>query len=212
MTTLNFPITLAERGLLPDTLVRLGIRRLLNQRLASFTAEGAPLDAFVALMDAAPIAPLASKANDQHYEGDAEFFDAVLGPQRKYSCCYWPDGVSSLDEAEERALRLTCEHAQLTDGQHVLELGCGWGSLTLWIARQFPNTHVTAVSNSHSQRAFIQQQAQRAGLSNVSVITADVSSFELVLLPRASKCLALFRHAQPGWIGCEYRPRDRSIV
>jgi cyclopropane-fatty-acyl-phospholipid synthase len=193
------PIALAERDLLPDAVVRHGIRRRLRQRLADLggaapDATRHALEQFVALMDAAPIAPLANKANEQHYEIDAEFFDAVLGPQRKYSCCYWDASTAALRDAEQQALRITGEHARLADGQQVLELGCGWGSLTLWIARHFPNSHVTAVSNSASQRAFIMQQAQRAGLANVTVIRADVSEFDTALRFDRVVSVEMFEH------------------
>jgi len=171
-----------EQGLVPDSVIRHGIRRLLGQRLGSLPladAEGlAELKrGFVAAMDGAEIAPLPHKANEQHYEVPAEFFATVLGPRRKYSGCWWPEGVETLETAEEAALAATCERAGLADGQSILELGCGWGSLSLWMAEHYPASHVTAVSNARSQRRFILAEARRRGLENLEVITADMNDF-----------------------------------
>ena len=124
------------------------------------------------------IAEHADAANAQHYEVPAAFFARVLGPNRKYSSCFYKEPQSTLQEAEEEALRQTVEHADLADGQSILELGCGWGSLSLWMARQFPNSQVTAVSNSHSQRMHIQSEAAARGLANLRVITADMNEFD----------------------------------
>ncbi len=129
-------------------------------------------------MNARPLALVPEKANEQHYEVPAEFFGEVLGSHRKYSGCFWPQGVDSLDEAEARALAATCERAELRDGQDVLELGCGWGSLTLWIAQHYPASRITAISNSQSQRAYIEAQARKQGLGNVNVITCDMNGFD----------------------------------
>lgn len=176
------PLDWVERGLLPDMLVRAGIRHLCAQRLretgaADATAAAQATTLFVESMRVAPIALLPDLANEQHYEVPAEFFARVLGPQRKYSCAFWDEGVTQLEVAEERALALTAAHAGLADGQRILELGCGWGSLTLWMARQFPASHIVAVSNSHSQRKSILARAQLQGLRNVEVITADMNHF-----------------------------------
>ena len=172
-------IELMERGLLPDALVRVGIRRLLAQRLADISAEGASVreDGFVKALRESPVAILTEKANEQHYEVPAEFFHTVLGPRLKYSSCLWPDGVNALADAEERMLALTCERAGIRNGMDILELGCGWGSLTLWMAEQYPDSRITAVSNSNSQRAFIEQRAREAGFNHVRVITADMNDF-----------------------------------
>ena len=172
-----------EQGLVPDRVVRLGIRRLLKERLAEMHATDAEAaealnQAFIDQMRRAPIALLPDKANEQHYEVPAEFFARVLGPHRKYSSCFWGDGVQTLAQAEAAALRATCERAGLVDGQDVLELGCGWGSLSLWIADHYRNSHVTAVSNSHSQRIYIEREAQARGLVNLRVITCDVNEFD----------------------------------
>ena len=172
-----------EQGLVPDRVLRLGIRRLLKARLAELedgdtAATAALTQAFVAGMRTADIAPLAHKANEQHYELPAAFFDTVLGPHRKYSSCHWPDGVQTLEQAEAAALETTCERAGLADGQRILELGCGWGSLSLWMARHYPASQITALSNSQSQRAFIQLQAEGLGLRNLQVVTCDINRFD----------------------------------
>ena len=171
-----------ERGWVPDSIVRSGIRSLCRQRMREIQIPEAQqsqhLDEFVRNIGKAPVAPLVHKANEQHYEVPAAFFQQVLGAQLKYSSAFW-DGVDTLDQAEVQALALSCEHADLKDGQEVLELGCGWGSLTLWMAKSYPNSTITAVSNSHSQRLFIEQRAMEAGLGNVRVITADINHFSM---------------------------------
>lgn len=171
-----------ERGLVPDHAVRYGIRRLLRQRLAELRSgepeAGADLtQAFVDEIRHAPLALVPEKANEQHYELPPEFFAAVLGPHRKYSSCWWPEGVATLEQAEAATLQATCERAGLADGQSVLELGCGWGSLSLWMAQRYPASRITAVSNSHAQRRFIEAQARERGLANLEVLTCDFNHF-----------------------------------
>lgn len=184
MALADLALDFTERGILPDRLVRAGIRRLLQARLAEIGA-GSPVaaaersEAFVAAMREAPVALLPHKANEQHYELPSEFFGAVLGRHRKYSSAWWPEGVTDLDAAESAALAATAERAGLADGQRILELGCGWGSLTLWMAAHYPAAHITAVSNSRSQRAYIEAEARRRGLANVEVLTADVAHLRL---------------------------------
>jgi cyclopropane-fatty-acyl-phospholipid synthase len=175
-------ISLVERGLVPDPLVRAGIRRLCEQRRAEIRADDAEAsgditERFIDAMRRAPIAPLPHLANEQHYEVPAEFFAKVLGPQRKYSSAWWPAGTATLAEAEERALAVTASRARLRNGQDVLELGCGWGSLTLWMARHFPASRIVGVSNSHSQRESILARARAEGLDNVEIRTADINHF-----------------------------------
>ena len=170
-----------ERGMVPDALIRMGIRRLCAQKLADEHAGGADAmaaryAALRAAMRSAPIALHTTAANDQHYEVPAAFFERVLGPRLKYSGALW-DGARTLAEAEDRMLAVTCERATLADGQRVLELGCGWGSLTLWMAEHYPHSRITAVSNSASQRAFILERARLRGLPNVEVMTADMNAF-----------------------------------
>ena len=172
-----------EQGLVPDRVVRLGIRRLLKGRLAELHTADACAAAeltqnFRDELRAAPLALLPEKANEQHYEVPAAFFGAALGPHRKYSSCFWPEGVATLAQAEAAALRATCERAGLADGQQVLELGCGWGSLTLWMAQRYPGSRITALSNSNSQREYIEAQAAERGLTNVHVITGDFNDFD----------------------------------
>src|SRR5450756_2105680 len=121
---------------------------------------------------------MARAANTQHYDVPAAFFALVLGPNRKYSSCFYKEPQSTLQEAEEEALRQTVEHADLADGQSILELGCGWGSLSLWMARQFPHSQVVAVSNSHAQREYIESEAASRGLQNLRVLTADMNVFD----------------------------------
>lgn len=173
---------LVERGLVPETLIRQGIRSLLRRRLAQEDAGEAEarcerLQRWIDGLRVSPVALHTDKANEQHYELPPEFFGEVLGARRKYSSCHWPDGVTTLDAAEEAMLALTCERAQLADGQDVLELGCGWGSLTLWMAETYPRSRITAVSNSGPQRLHILTEASRRGLRNVSVVTADMNDF-----------------------------------
>jgi len=174
-------IDLAERGWVPEPLVRAGIRRLLRNRLAT-EAKNAPDPAaaqerFVAAMGGAEVAPVPQLANRQHYEVPAAFFEAVLGRHLKYSSGLWEPGTGTLDEAEAAMLELTSRRAALADGQRILDLGCGWGSLSLWAAERFPGSRVTAVSNSASQGAFVRARAAARGLANVEVVTADMNRF-----------------------------------
>ena len=171
-----------EQGLVPDSVVRQGIRRLLARRLdeiaaADCEAGGEAVSDLVREMDTGPIALVPEQANAQHYEVPSAFFKQVLGPRLKYSACHWGEGVESLADAETEALALTCEHAGLADGQAILELGCGWGSLSLWMAQRYPAARITAVSSSASQKAYIDAQAARLGLTNLRVVTADMNDF-----------------------------------
>lgn len=171
---------LAERGLLPDWLIRIGIRRLLADRLAAERVAGKEesIDAFVAELKRSTIAVETAAANEQHYEIPSPYFTTVLGPRLKYSCGWWAERRTTLEESEEAMLRLTCQRAALENGQAILELGCGWGSLTLWMAEQYPDSRITAVSNSRTQRAFILARAEERGFANVEVITADMNQFK----------------------------------
>lgn len=171
-----------EQGLVPDSVIRHGIRRLLKRRLATLTgddceASAASKSAFIQMMDQSPLAPVPHLANEQHYEVPADFFTHVLGKSGKYSCCYWDNGVADLDMAEHEALRITCERAGLQDGMDILELGCGWGSLTLWMARHYPHSHITAISNSSSQRLHILKTADAQQLANIDVLTCDMNDY-----------------------------------
>jgi len=173
---------LTEQGLIPDIVIRRGIRHLLKQRLREIHSADTEAMAqiqheFIDAMVQAPVALVPEKANEQHYEVPAQFYLLVLGPHLKYSSAYWPEQVTTLAAAESAALKQTCEHACLEDGQDVLELGCGWGSLSLWMAAHYPNSHITAVSNSHSQREHIETLARENGLQNLQVITCDMNAF-----------------------------------
>lgn len=175
-------IELAENGRIPDLLTRAGIRLLLLQRLREQAQEGPDQEwqammTFVEEMRQSPIALHTQEANEQHYELPPRFFELVLGPHLKYSCCHFPEGVTELGHAEASMLALTCERAQLQDGQQILELGCGWGSLSLWMAKHYPNSSILAVSNSRPQRKFIESRAQELGLKNLSVQTYDMNDF-----------------------------------
>ncbi len=172
-----------ESGLVPDSVIRSGMRRLMQRKLLEIRAGDVEFadrasNDFVSMMCGSPVALLPDRANEQHYEVPAEFFAQVLGENRKYSCCYWPTGVSTLGEAEAAALKMTVERAGIRDGMKILDLGCGWGSLSLWVAEHFPAASVTAVSNSRSQRDFICSQAASRGIENLAVVVRDMNDFE----------------------------------
>ena len=176
-------VELAEHGWLPDRLVRVGIRRLLAARLTEEKRLGCEglselQRQFLAELIQSPIAVHSSAANEQHYEVPARYFELVLGPHRKYSSCLFPAGVSDLGQAEEQMLKLTCERAGLQDGMDILELGCGWGSLSLFMAERFKNSRILAVSNSASQRESILSLAKARGIANLVVQTSDMNAFE----------------------------------
>lgn len=168
----------AERYAVPDPLLRFGVRRLVGRTHRALMRAPAGGADFAAAMATRPIAEHAEAANRQHYEVPADFFGLVLGPRRKYSCCLYPTGQESLAEAELHALEETIGHAALADGQEILELGCGWGSLSLFMAERFPAARITAVSNSASQRRFIEAEAAQRGIGNLRVITQDMNAFE----------------------------------
>jgi cyclopropane-fatty-acyl-phospholipid synthase len=172
-------IRVFEQPWMPDALTRLAIRGLVARTRWSLRGvDPAITPAFARAMKTLPIAEHTDAANAQHYEVPAEFFALVLGPQRKYSCCLYGEDTTSLADAEEAALAQTAAHAGLADGQSILELGCGWGSLSLWMARRFPGARITAVSNSASQKASIDARARGFGVRNLTVVTADANTFE----------------------------------
>ena len=178
MSFVSTMIGTAERVPLPDVVIRAAIQRLCSRTAARLSAHSvADESAFAGQMMLRPIAEHTGAANTQHYEVPSAFFANVLGPNRKYSSCFYRTAATTLQEAEEEALRQTVEHADLADGQTILELGCGWGSLSLWTARQFPHANVTAVSNSHSQREYVEEAARLRGLTNLRVVTADMNVF-----------------------------------
>lgn len=171
---------LAEHGWIPDAILSAAIRRMLDDRLAEAAADlasGAQAR-FIAGLGLSPVALATDDANAQHYEVPTAFFREVLGPRMKYSSCLYPTGAETLQEAEEAMLSETCARADLRDGHRVLELGCGWGSLTLWMAERYPASRITAVSNSATQRAHIEAACRARGLGNVEVVTRDMNDFE----------------------------------
>ena len=176
-------IELCEKGLIPDVLTRYGMRNLIAQRLKDEGNDDGELrsrrfNQLLADLRAAPIAIETQFANAQHYEVPAEFFHKHLGPQLKYSCCLYPTGNETLAEAEQHMLELYAERAQLKDGMRILDLGCGWGSLSTWLAKKYPSSQVVGLSNSHGQREFIQSRAKERGLGNLTIHTGNVVEFE----------------------------------
>jgi cyclopropane-fatty-acyl-phospholipid synthase len=179
MSVVSRMIGTAERVPLPDLVIRAAVQRLCSRTATRLASGNAESDAcFADEMATHAIAEHTEEANTQHYEVPAAFFAKVLGPNRKYSSCFYKEPQSTLQEAEEEALRQSVDHAELADGQSILELGCGWGSLSLWMARQFPHSQVTAVSNSRSQREYIEAEAAARGLKNLRVATADMNEFD----------------------------------
>ena len=175
--------SLLEKGLLPDFLIRIGIRDICAQRLkeetvADLEQQQKQFMDFVNLLKQSPIAVETRAANQQHYEVPTGFFQLVLGKHLKYSSGYWKPGVSSLDQSEEDMLNLTCDRAELSNGQQILECGCGWGSLSLFMAEKFPKSRITGVSNSATQKQFIDEEAKKRGLSNLTIVTADMNLFQ----------------------------------
>ena len=175
-------IKLAEKGILPDFFIRLGISKLCGQRLTdandlSLKAREEKHQKWVDILMESPIALVPEKANEQHYEVPPRLFELVLGAKLKYSSGYWPQETSTLDDSEVEMLKLTSKRAALSDGQEVLELGCGWGSLTFHMALTYPNSKITAVSNSNDQRQFIEKKCDELKIKNIKVITADMNDF-----------------------------------
>ena len=192
-------IELAERGLAPDVLIRQGIRKLLRSRLqqedrGNVEAQNRATRELIAQMEAGPVALHTQEANEQHYELPPDFFRYVMGRHMKYSSCYFENGTRSLDDAEAAMLALTCERAEIQDGMDVLELGCGWGSLTLWMGAQYPDCRITAVSNSRLQREFIEAQCRERGIGNVAVVTADMNDFQADQLYDRVVSVEMFEH------------------
>ena len=172
---------LLEKNLVPDFMIRRGIRALNHKRLQS-EEEKLKLGSKEKLIEGLkqmPVAVETKAANNQHYEVPPEFFKLCLGGHFKYSCCYWPEGTGSLDEAEARMLELTCKRADLEDGQDILELGCGWGGISLWMASHYPKARIVSVSNSANQREFILARAKELGLDNLEVLKCDMNDLKI---------------------------------
>jgi cyclopropane-fatty-acyl-phospholipid synthase len=200
-TPLSLSMQLLERGWLPDFLVRFGIRRQLRTRLeeedcGDAESQQAHLMKLIERLRNSAVAIHTQEANLQHYEVPSGFFQRVLGPHLKYSSCYFKEGNETLEQAEAEMLRLTCERAQLQDGERVLELGCGWGSLSLWMAERFPRSHITAVSNSRSQKRFIDRLAMERGLPNLKIVTCDVNQLNFPQSTRFDRVVSveMFEH------------------
>lgn len=191
----SLTVSLAEHAPLPDSLLKAGIGMRVsstNRRLMDLPSSEEAT--FAEMMRQSPVALFTDEANEQHYELPAEFFRLVLGSHMKYSCCFYENEAASLDEAEEAALRITCERAGLADGQDILELGCGWGSLSLHMAAAYPNSRIVSVSNSASQRAFIEAEAGKRDIDNLEVITADMNVFETDRVFDRAISIEMFEH------------------
>ncbi len=213
----------AEKGLLPDPLLRLGIRRMCAQRLVDEQAGGPGAEAALfqqrlAQLRTAEVALHTDAANTQHYELPPEFFVHCLGRRLKYSSAYYARGDESLDEAEDAMLELYGQRAELADGQEILELGCGWGSLTLWMAERYRNAKICAVSNSRLQREHIEARCRERGLYNVRVVTTDVNHLELPVA-RFDRCVSIemFEHMRNydtllARIACWLKPHGKLFV
>jgi len=198
MSTIN---TILAKNILPDAMIRLGIRQRLAEtlrenKLPTVSAQRFALLRHVHDLKAMPVAIATDEANEQHYEVPTLFYQLVLGKHLKYSSGFWPEDSTTLDESEAAMLELTCERAELQDGQHILELGCGWGSLSLWMAAHYPNAQITSVSNSRTQKQFIDAEAVKRGLTNLTVITANMIHFEGVGAGVFDRCVSveMFEH------------------
>ena len=190
-----------ERQVLPDSLLRTGSRygawaRERHESRGGVVAQEERLRALLRRMSSGPIAELPEKANEQHYELPPEFLGLILGPRHKYSSCLWEPRTETLAQAEEAMLKLSCERAQVRDGLRILDLGCGWGSLSLWLAEQYPASHITGVSNSSRQREWIEAERDRRGLTNLEVITADVNDFTPVSRFDRVMSIEMFEHVR----------------
>ncbi|CAM3296599.1 SAM-dependent methyltransferase [Asticcacaulis taihuensis] len=191
---MNLATTLAERAPLPNAVTLAAIDFLVGRSKRKIAQSALPEEAFVAAMSDYPIALHTATANAQHYEIPDRFFGYILGARRKYSCCLYPSEGTTLDEAEVLALEETCRHADLKDGQTILELGCGWGSLSLYMAETYPNARIISVSNSHSQRDYIERQAILRKLTNLTVLTADMNDFTTHLMFDRIVSVEMFEH------------------
>lgn len=180
-------IKMMEAGLIPDRLLRIGIRYMCKKRLEDLQSGSVEIDEqqhldYINALRKLPLAVHTKDANSQHYELPADFFQYVLGSHLKYSSCYWSESTKDLNQAEENALLETIKRAEIIDGHRILELGCGWGSLTLKMAKLFPNSKIVAVSNSSSQKTFIDNEAKKRGLSNIIILTRDISELDSLAL------------------------------
>jgi cyclopropane-fatty-acyl-phospholipid synthase len=208
MSLIASAISVVERAPLPDPLLRMGVNFLVGRTRERLGAAPASVtESFARDMARYPIAVDVRKANEQHYEVPSRFFELTLGPRLKYSCCYYDSPKDTLAEAEIRALEETARHAALENGQRILELGCGWGSLTLFMAQRYPGAHITAVSNSTGQRRHIQKEASRLGLTNLTVLTADMNEFTMDERFDRIVSVEMFEHLS-NWRGLLMKARE----
>ena len=176
--------SLVEKNKVPDFLIRIGIRKLLKERLfqekkETVELQQAHLMKLIEELKNSPIAINTTEANEQHYEVPTKFYQYCLGKNLKYSSGYWKEGVTDIDTSEDDMLEITCNRAELKDGQDVLELGCGWGSLSLYMAKKYPKSNFTVVSNSRTQKLHIDEQAKQRGITNLTVITININEFTI---------------------------------
>lgn len=197
MSTPGFAIRLAESGRIPDIAIRAGIRRLIRQRLREESRQP-PLRrrSLMEELRQGPIASAPARANEQHHDLPPAFFEAMLGPRMKYSACYWSEDVTGLAQAEQAMLELIAERARLGGGLTVLDLGCGWGSFSLWAAERYPSSRIIAVSNSSGQKAYIDRRAAELDIRNLETYTADVNEFEPTAAIDRVVSVELFEHLQ----------------
>ncbi|HEY9677803.1 MAG TPA: cyclopropane-fatty-acyl-phospholipid synthase family protein [Drouetiella sp.] len=183
---MHFLYKILELDVVPDSIIRMGIRNMLAQKLeeekaVAISAKGNQnrLSKFASELKTMPLALSTERANEQHYEVPTDFYKLVLGPRMKYSSAFWNDDTQNLQKAEEVMLALSCERAELQDGMEILELGCGWGSLSLWMAEHYPNSKILAVSNSRTQKEFIEASSAKRSLTNLEVQTCDINNFKV---------------------------------
>ena len=175
---MHLPSILAERRLLPDFLIRWGIRNQLKQHALLLSQNSKSDELWIEQLSKRPIAESTETSKEQHYEVPTDYFKTVLGKHLKYSSCYWDESTSTLEMAEANMLGQSCEHAHLENGQTILELGCGWGSFSLWMAEHYRESTITAMSHSKTQKAYIDSEIKRRGLNNLTVITSDINDFD----------------------------------
>lgn len=192
-------LALLEKNVVPDFLIRVGIRQLLKKRLkeevqGDIANNQLHFNALLEQLKKGPMAVNTQQANDQHYEVPTVFYQKVLGANLKYSACYFETGHETLTEAEDKMLEITVQRAGLVNGHQILELGCGWGSLSLYMAKKFPNSQIVAVSNSKTQKEYIDTEVKKRGLTNLNIITSDINNFETAMHFDRVVSVEMFEH------------------